>query len=171
MGCWASVVGRARLFLSTLVLTFVLGSSMPAAGAPAPGFPLTSSQASPVTGAVTISAPAVLPEPGLVGVQFKVDGYVLDALDTTSPFQVVWSAASATNGEHTISAEVEFTSGLIIESAPLLLTVANPGTFNRTLYLDAVAGNDGNTGLTSGTAWRTLGRANGAVAAGDTVRL
>src|SRR5205823_10794194 len=87
MGCWANFVCRARLFLSTLVVGVLLGSSMPAAGAPAPGFPLLSSQPSPVTGAVTISAPAVLPEPGLVGVQFKVDGYALDALHSTSPFQ------------------------------------------------------------------------------------
>src|SRR5438067_1944573 len=171
MGCWASVVGRARLFLSTLVLTFVLGSSMPAAGAPAPGFPLTSSQPSPVTGAVTISAPAVRPEAGLVGVQFKVDGYVLNALDTTSPFQVIWSAASASNGNHTLTAEARLTSGVVIQSAPLVLTVANPTTFNRLFHVDAGAGNDGSNGLTASTAWRTLDRANSAVTAGDTVLL
>ena len=144
---------------------------MPAASAPLTGFPLLSSQTSPVTGTVTIFAPAVLPEAGLVGVQFKVDGYVLDALDTTPPFQVVWSAASATDGNHTITAEVRLASGVVIESAPLFLTVANPATFNRTLHVDAAAGNDDSDGLTPGTAWRTLDRANAAVAAGDTVRL
>src|SRR5437764_1082131 len=171
MGCWADCVGRARLFLSTLVLTFVLGSSLPAAGAPAPGFPLLSSPPSPVTGAVTISAPAVLPEAGLAGVQFKVDGYVLNALDTTSPFQVIWSAASASNGNHTLTAEARLTSGVVIQSAPLVLTVANPTTFNRLFHVDAGAGNDGSNGLTASTAWRTLDRANSAVTAGDTVLL
>ena len=171
MGCWADFVGRARLVLSTLVVGFVLGSSLPAVGAPAPGFPLLSSQPSPVTGAVTISAPAVLPEAGLVGVQFKVDGYVLDALDTTSPFQVLWSAASASDGTHTLTAEARLTSGVVIESAPLHLTVANPAASSRVFHVDAGAGNDGSNGLTPSTAWRTLDRANGAVAAGDTVRL
>ena len=163
---------RTKSLLSTVgYLGLLLGASMPAASAPLVGFPLLSSQTSPVTGAVTISAPAVLPEPGLVGVQFKVDGYVLDALATTPPFQVVWSAASATDGDHVITAEVQLTSGVVIESAPLSLTVANPTTFGRTLHVDADGGNDDSNGLTPGTAWRSLDRANAAVAAGDTVRL
>src|SRR5437879_3280277 len=171
MGCWADSVGRARLVLSTLVVGFVLGSSLPAAGAPAPGFPLVSSQPSPVTGAVTISAPAVLPEPGLVGVQFKVDGYVLDALDSTSPFQVLWSAASASDGTHTLTAEARLTSGVVIQAAPLVLTVTSPATFTRLFHVDAGAGNDASNGLTPGTAWRTLDQANSVVTAGDTVLL
>ena len=154
-----------------MVLGLLLSAPFAARGAPTAGFPILSSQASPVTGAVTISAPAVLPEQGLLGVQFKVDGNVLDALDTTPPFQVVWSAASAADGDHIITAEVQLTSGVVIESLPLLLTVANPTTFNRTLHVDADAGNDDNNGLTPGTAWRTLDRANAAVAAGDSVRL
>src|SRR2546421_274007 len=171
MGCWADFVGRARLFLSTLVLTFVLGSSLPAVGAPAPGFPLLSSQPSPVTGAVTISAPAVLPEAGLVGVQFKVDGYVLDALDTTSPFQVLWSAASASDGTHTLTAEARLTSGVVIESAPLHLTVANPAASSRVFHVDAAGGSDSVNGLSQGTAWRTLSQAMSVATAGDTVVL
>ncbi|MBI3029525.1 MAG: right-handed parallel beta-helix repeat-containing protein [Candidatus Rokubacteria bacterium] len=163
----------AHRLLVLLLGGLLVGASLvpPALAAPLPGFPLQSSQASPVTGAVTISAPSILPEPGLLGVQFKVDGYVLDALDATAPFQVVWSAASATNGDHTITAEVRLTSGIVIESAPLSLTVDNPSTFNRTLHVDATAGNDGNNGLTPDTAWRTLDRANNAVVAGDTVLL
>jgi Big-like domain-containing protein/parallel beta helix pectate lyase-like protein len=172
MGSGGPYLARAGVLLSTLgVLGLLLGAAVSAAGAAAPGFPLQSSQASPVTGAVTISASDVLPVPGLVGVRFKVDGYMLDAVDATSPFQVVWSAASATAGDHTITAEALYSSGVVVESAPLVLTVANPPTFNRLLHVDATAGNDGNDGLTPGTAWRTLERANGAVVAGDTVRL
>ncbi len=171
MGCWANCVCRARLFLSTLVVGVLLGSSMPAAGAPAPGFPLLSSQPSPVTGAVTISAPAVLPEPGLVGVQFKVDGYALDALHSTSPFQVVWSAASATAGTHTLTAEARLTSGVVLQSAPLVLTVANPTASNRVFHVDAGAGNDGNTGIQATAALQTLARAASLAQAGDTVVL
>ena len=172
MGRWDLHVGRARVFLSALVLGFVvLNSSMPAAGATAAGFSLLSSQTSPVTGAVTISAPDVRPEPGLVGVQFKIDGYVLNALTTTSPFEVIWSAASATNGDHTITAEVRLTSGIVIESAPLLLTVGNPTTFNRLLHVDAGAGNDGNTGLRATAALQSLARVASLAQAGDTVVL
>src|SRR5438093_5150915 len=171
MGRWDLHVGRARVFLSALVLGFVLSSSMPAAGATAAGFSLLSSQTSPVTGAVTISAPDVLPEPGLVGVQFKIDGYVLNALTTTSPFEVIWSAASATNGDHTITAEVRLSSGVVIESAPLLLTVGNPTTFNRLLHVDAGAGNDGNTGLRATAAVQSLARVASLAQAGDTVVL
>jgi len=50
-----------RLLSSVGVLGLLLGASMPAASAPLTGFPLLSSQTSPVTGTVTISAPAVLP--------------------------------------------------------------------------------------------------------------
>src|SRR2546421_2924333 len=171
MGCWADFVGRARLVLSTLVVGFVLGSSLPAVGAPAPGFPLLSSQPSPVTGAVTISAPAVLPEAGLVGVQFKVDGYVLNPLDTTAPFQVVWSAASASDGTHTLTAEARLTSGVVIESAPLHLTVANPAASSRVFHVDAAGGSDSVNGLSQGTAWRTWSKARRGETAGDTVVL
>jgi Big-like domain-containing protein len=171
MGFWKLFVGRARVVLSTLVLGFVLGSSMPAAGAPAAGFPLLSSQTSPVTGAVTISAPAVLPEPGLAGVQFKMDGYAFGALDTTSPFQIVWSAASARDGDHTITAEVRLSSGVVVQSAPLLLTVTNPTTFNRVLHVDANVGNDANSGLQATAAVQTLAQVVSLAQAGDTVLL
>jgi parallel beta helix pectate lyase-like protein len=165
-------LGRGTSLLALLGLVgLLLGFPTPTPGAPPVGFPLQASQVSPVTGAVTISAPTVLLEAGLVGVQFKVDGYVLDALDATAPFQVVWSAASAIDGPHTLTAEAQYASGTVIRSAPLLLTVANPPTFNRTLYVDAAAGDDASNGLTPGTAWRTLDRANSALAAGDTVLL
>ncbi|OLB04220.1 MAG: hypothetical protein AUH14_11300 [Candidatus Rokubacteria bacterium 13_2_20CM_69_15_1] len=135
-----------------------------------PGFAIRASQSSPVTGAVTLSA-AVPAEPGLIGVQFKVDGYVLEALATTSPYEISWSAASAANGDHTVTAEARYTSGEVIRSAPLQMTVANPAAFNRTLYVDAANGDDAFDGLSPNTAWRTLDQANQSVVAGDTVVL
>ena len=135
-----------------------------------PGFAIRASQSSPVTGAVTLSA-AVLAEPELIGVQFKVDGYVLEALATTSPYEISWSAASAANGDHTVTAEARYTSGEVIRSAPLQITVANPAAFNRTLYVDAANGDDAFDGLSPSTAWRTLDQANQSVVAGDTVVL
>src|SRR5687768_4233321 len=102
MGVWGSYACRGRDVAAALgLIGLSLGAAVPAAAIPPVGFLLQSSQASPVTGAVTVSAPTVVPEVGLLGVQFKVDGYVLNALDTTSPFQVVWSAASVSDGDHT----------------------------------------------------------------------
>lgn len=113
----------------------------------------------------------VPPDPGLLAVQFKLDGYVLDAPDTTRPYEVVWSAASATPGEYTVTAEAHYRSGAVIVSAPLRLTVVNPPTFNRVLYVDAASGDDGKDGASPETAWRTLEKANRSVVAGDTVLL
>ncbi len=134
------------------------------------GVSLRSSQASPVSGAVRLTAD-VPPDPGLLAVQFKVDGYVLDEADTTRPYEAVWSAASARNGEHAVSAEARYRSGAVLASAPLQLTVVNPPTFNRTLYVDADHGDDRKDGTSPATAWRTLDKANHAVTPGDTVLL
>lgn len=133
-------------------------------------FPLHTSHTSPVTGAVTLSADPPL-KPGLIGVQFKLDGYVLEALVPAPPYRVLWSAASTTNGEHTVAAEARYASGVVIEAAPLTFTVANPETFNRVYYVDAIAGNDSVDGLHPGTAWKTITKANSSVMAGDTVLL
>ncbi len=128
------------------------------------------SQPSPVSGAVVLTA-EVPPDAGLLAVQFSLNGYVLDAPDTTPPYEVIWSAASASAGEHAITAEARYRSGTSLASAPLRLTVANPLSFNRTLYVDAAGGDDGRDGAGPATAWRTLEKANQAVAPGDTVRL
>lgn len=161
-----------RVFLARLVLGLCAFLPTPAAAQPAtlPGFAVCASQSSPVTGAVTLSA-HVWAEPGLIGVQFKVDGYPVEALATQVPYEIQWSAASAANGEHTITAEARYASGEVVESAPLHLTVSNPLAFNRTLNVDAANGDDANDGLSPSTAWRTLDQANQSVVAGDTVLL
>jgi parallel beta helix pectate lyase-like protein len=131
---------------------------------------LRSSQPSPVSGAVVLTAD-VPPDPELLAVQFKLDGYVLDEPVTKHPYEVVWSAASASSGKHMVTAEARYRGGAVVESAPLRLTVVNPPTFNRTFYVDAEHGNDGKDGTSAATAWRTLDKANHAVTAGDTVLL
>ena len=131
---------------------------------------VSASQASPVSGAVTLTA-SVSITTGLTGVQFKLDGYVLEALVTVPPYQITWSAASTANGGHTITAEAQYSNGSVVASAPLALTVSNPATFNRLLYVDAVGGNDANSGLSATSAWQTLAKANAAVQPGDTVYL
>ncbi len=162
-----SVLARALLVLGAWASLGAPGAVQAAAPA---GFAVCASVSSPVTGAVTLSAD-VGADPRLVGVQFKIDGHPVDALDTTAPFEIVWSAASTVNGEYTITAEARYASGEVVESAPLQLTVANPTTRDRTLHVDAVGGDDAYDGLSPTTPWRTLERANQAVVAGDTVLL
>jgi len=165
-----SILVRAGLALLVLgSWTFV---STPVAAQPAtqPGFAISASQSSPVTGVVRLTADVVA-EPGLIGVYFRVDGYPQERIQTEAPYDIWWSAASVTDGEHTITAKAHYASGEWVQSDPLRLTVANPVAFNRTLYADAVSGDDANDGLSPSTAWRTLDRANQSVVAGDTVLL
>ena len=131
---------------------------------------VSSSHASPVSGAVTLTA-SVSPTTGLTGVQFKLDDYVLEARAIVAPYQITWSAASVANGSHRITAEAQYSDGSVVASDPLALTVANPETFNRLLYVDATGGKDANSGLSLTSAWRTLAKANASVKPGDTVYL
>jgi parallel beta helix pectate lyase-like protein len=154
------------LFLAALLL---VSAAVPSRAQSA-SVSLRSSHPSPVSGSVVLTAD-VPPDPELLAVQFKLDGYVLDAPDTTRPYEVVWSAASASSGEHRLTAEARYRSGAVSESTPLRLTVSNPPTFNRTLHVDAEQGDDGKDGTSPATAWRTLDKANRSVQAGDTVLL
>ncbi len=165
-----SILARAGLAL--LVLGSWTFMSAPVAAQPATqqGFAVRASQASPVTGVVRLTAD-VWDEPGLIGVYFAVDGYGQEAIQKEAPYDIWWSAASAANGEHTITARARYASGEWIHSAPLRLTVANPVAFNRTLYVDAANGDDARDGLSPSGAWRTLDKANVSVVAGDTVLL
>src|SRR3989442_12765849 len=131
---------------------------------------VNSAQASPVSGAVRLTG-TVSTTTGLTGVQFKLDDYVLEARVTVAPYHVTWSAASAANGDHIITAEARYRDGSVVASAPLTLTVSNPETFNRILYVDATGGNDANDGLSLASAWRTVAQANASVQPGDTVYL
>src|SRR5438132_4753493 len=165
-----SILVRAGLALLVLgSWTFV---SAPVAAQPAtqPGFAISASQSSPVTGVVRLTADVVA-EPGLIGVYFRVDDYPQERIQTEVPYDIWWSAASVTDGEHTITAQAHYASGEWVQSAPLRLTVANPVAFNRTLYVDAANGDDAQDGLSPSGAWRTLDKANVSVVAGDTVLL
>ena len=155
--------------LSFLVAVLLVCGAVPGRAQSA-SVSLRSSHLSPVSGSVVLTAD-VPPDPELLAVQFKLDGYVLDAPDSTRPYEVVWSAASASNGEHRLTAEARYRSGAVSESTPLRLSVVNPPTFNRTLHVDAEHGDDGKDGTSPATAWRTLDKASRSVLAGDTVLL
>ena len=56
-------------------------------------------------------------------VQFKLDGQNLGAPVTTRDYQVQWDADSATAGPHTLTAVVTTTTGALISSPPVPVTV------------------------------------------------
>jgi hypothetical protein len=62
---------------------------------------------------------------GVVGVQFLLDGNVLGAEDTTSPYSVNWDTTTATNGSHILTARARDAGGNATTSAQVTVTVSN----------------------------------------------
>src|SRR5206468_590085 len=63
-----------------------------------------------VTGTITPTANAS-DNIAVAGVQFMLDGANFGAEDTTAPYSVSWNTATATAGQHTLSARSRDTSG------------------------------------------------------------
>ncbi len=83
---------------------------------PAPG--------SAVAGAQQVTA-AASDDVGVAGVQFRLDGAVLGAEDTVSPYAVSWDTTTATNGSHTLTAVARDTAGNVTTSSSVTVTVDN----------------------------------------------
>jgi hypothetical protein len=87
-----------------------------------------------VTGsAVTASANAA-DNIGVVGVQFKLDGAVLGAEDTTSPYSTAWNTTTTANGSHTVTAVARDAAGNTATSAAVTVTVSNATTVSTTIW-------------------------------------
>ena len=84
---------------------------------------------SPTTGAIVAGSVSVTANAtdnaGVAGVQFRLDGAALGAEDTTAPFSVAWTSATASNGSHTLTAVARDAAGNITTSAAITLTVDN----------------------------------------------
>ena len=99
-------------------------ATLPCAGSP-PTVGLTAPAAnSTVSGTVTVSANAS-DDTGVLGVQFRLDGNVLGAEDTSAPYSVSWGTTTATNGSHTLTAVARDGSGNSTTSSPIAVTVSN----------------------------------------------
>jgi chitodextrinase len=88
-----------------------------------------------VSGVVNVTADAS-DAGGVAGVQFKLDGANLGAEDTGFPYGVSWSSATASNGQHTLTAVARDAAGNQATSAPVTVTVSNgqaPLAFVKTL--------------------------------------
>jgi hypothetical protein len=75
-------------------------------------------------GAVTVSASAT-DNVGVSGVQFKLDGAILDAEDTVSPYSIVWNTTGTANGSHTLTAVARDAAGNMKTSTVISVTVSN----------------------------------------------
>jgi len=79
---------------------------------------------SAVAGTITVSATAS-DNIAVAGVQFLLDGASLGAEDTTSPYGVSWSTASAASGPHTLSARARDAAGNTATATAVSVTVDN----------------------------------------------
>ena len=77
-----------------------------------------------VSGSATITASAS-DDVGVAGVQFRLDGAVLGAEDTASPYSISWDTTSASNGTHTLTAKARDAAGNAKTSAAVTVIVSN----------------------------------------------
>ena len=77
-----------------------------------------------VSGSVSVSANAS-DNVGVVGVQFRLDGNILGAEDTTSPYSVSWTTTGTSNGTHSLTAVARDAAGNTATSTARTVTVSN----------------------------------------------
>ena len=97
----------------------------PIADTTPPTINLTAPAAGNVSGTVTVSANAA-DNVGVVGVQFQLDGQNLGAEDTGAPYSVSWNTATATAGNHSLTAVARDQAGNRTTSSAVLTTVPAP---------------------------------------------
>jgi hypothetical protein len=90
----------------------------------APTVSMTAPAAGNVTGAVSVTATAA-DNVAVAGVQFLLDGTSLGAEDVSSPYSISWNTATATNGNHTLTARARDAAGNTTVSAGVVVTVNN----------------------------------------------
>jgi hypothetical protein len=78
----------------------------------------------PVSGTITVSASAS-DGGGVGGVQFLLDGALLQAEDTTAPYSINWDTRSAADGSHVLTAVARDAAGNTATAAAISVTVSN----------------------------------------------
>ena len=151
-------------------------SNQASATVTADGVPPAVSMTAPAAGAtvsgnVTVSATAS-DNVAIAGVQFLLDGAVLGAEDTSSPYSISWDSRAATNGSHTLSARARDAAGNLTTSSATSVTTSNTGLpglvaaygFNAGSGTTAAdASGNANTATLSGATWSASGRFGGAL--------
>ena len=91
-----------------------------------------------VFGSVLLTATAT-DDVEVADVQFLLDGIVLGAPDTTSPYAITWNTASTADGLHTLSARARDSSGNTATSPAVSVAVSNIDTVAPTAPVNLVA--------------------------------
>src|SRR2546426_831683 len=91
-----------------------------------------------VAGTVTVSANAS-DNVGVVGLQFKLDGFNLGAEDTVAPYSVSWNTTLATSGSHSLTAVARDAAGNTATSAAVSVTVDNTPPLISTVSASSIS--------------------------------
>jgi hypothetical protein len=75
---------------------------------------------------VAVSATAY-DDVGVVGVQFRMDGILLGAEDTSSPYSITWDTTTASNGNHALTAVARDAAGHQTTSDAIAVMLSNMG--------------------------------------------
>jgi hypothetical protein len=163
----ATSAARARVtWAGNPAVTGTSAANFTIADTTAPTVAVTAPAAgSTVSGTVTVSATAS-DNVAVAGVQLLLDGALLGAEDTTSPYSVAWNTTTATAGSHTLTARARDAAGNQTTSAAVSVTVASVSTGLVAAYgFEEGSGtttNDasglGNPGTITAGTWATTGR-------------
>ncbi|MDB5265327.1 MAG: hypothetical protein JWM39_40 [Parcubacteria group bacterium] len=97
----------------------------------------------------------------VVGVQFKLDGALLSAEDTSAPYAITWNTTATSTGSHTLLAVARDAAGNLATSSPITVTVDNTAP-----VLSSIASSTTSTGAT--ITWTTNENASSTVNYGTT---
>jgi hypothetical protein len=87
--------------------------------------------ASVLTGTVAVTADAA-DDVAVTGVQFKLNGFDLQAEDMTGPYSVSWDTTQSPNGVHMLTAVARDAVGNRTTAGPVYVLVANPVVYRST---------------------------------------
>lgn len=125
---------------------------------------------STVSGPVTISA--TTDATGVFGVQFKLNGNVLNAEDTSSPYSTSWDTTTVADGTYSLTATARDAAGNSVTSSAVSVVVSNGGPILTPPSIpDLDAATDSGTSNTDNITRVTLPRFTGTATAGTTVNI
>ncbi len=127
-------IDELRIYTSALTQPQILADLATPIGTGGDTTPPTAAVTAPaagatVSGSVTVTATAT-DNVGVVGVQFRLDGVNLGNEDTASPYSISWNTATASNGNHALTAVSRDAAGNTTTSAAVTVNVQNAAPDN-----------------------------------------
>lgn len=137
--------------------------------------PSTAAITAPTNGS-TVSGPTTVTAStdttGVYGVQFRLDGALLQPEDITPPYSINWDTTTTANGPHTLTAEARDAADNKLTSPAITVTVSNGGTtLAPPSTPDLAAASDSGTSNTDNVTNVATPTFTGTATAGTTVNL